>query len=269
MDDLILDYSEYLEARKGSTPHGDQPVQNVQLFDRVGWCPFCSAAAPQVADEKDEWRPSLIDEHGVFGTAWQCPCGWWQTHCYDWRHDSGFYWDSYRVRNAVLRRYDPADSALPVATLRQTLLKRPDLLDKVGRYKTEELVANIFADHYNCEARNVGKSHDGGIDLILVVGDTITLVQVKHRDKESRNWRAEPVATVREFLGAFMLARGQYAILVSTARRFSRGGQAAATNALTLENVRQYDLIDGPELLRMLNLTRDRISEHWRSNLQF
>lgn len=32
----------------------------------------------------------------------------------------------------------------------------------------EELVASIFRDHYDCEVQVVGKSNDGGVDLILI-----------------------------------------------------------------------------------------------------
>jgi predicted helicase len=140
----------------------------------------------------------------------------------------------------------------------------------VSRKKTEELVGSVFADHFDCEVRMVGKSHDKGVDLVLVRGDKVTaLVQVKHRDKNSRNWRAEPVSTVREFLGAFMLAKSQHAILVTTARRFSREAKEAAAQSLTLSSVHQYDLMDGAELLRTLRLTSDRVREQWRDNLFF
>jgi hypothetical protein len=178
--DMILDYSGYLEDKKSSTSQRETTAANPLFLDKPGWCPFCKATAQMAADEKDEAHASTIDEHGAFRSAWQCPCGWWQTYYYDWRHDSGSYWDYYGARNAILRQYDASDSDVAVASLRRALVARPNLIDMVSRKKTEELVGSIFADHFDCEVRMVGKSHDKGIDLVLVRGDkVIALVQVK------------------------------------------------------------------------------------------
>lgn len=41
----------------------------------------------------------------------------------------------------------------------------------------EELVGSVFSSFYNCEAKIVGKSSDGGVDVILVDSDHPTMVQ--------------------------------------------------------------------------------------------
>jgi hypothetical protein len=213
---------------------------------------------------------SGVDEYGVNRTAFQCACGWWQTHYWSWRQDSGVEWNHYGVRHAILRRFDPADSLLPVDALRKALVGNPDLIDDIARVKTEELVKSVFADYFDCEAKLVGQSHDGGIDVVLVLADNkTTLVQVKHRDKGSTHWKAEPVSTVREFLAAFMLEGGQHGIFVTTAHHFSQPAIAAARKALRLKDVLRYDLVDRDELLRILNLTTGRIRNHWRDNFVF
>ncbi|HXA15738.1 MAG TPA: restriction endonuclease [Thermoanaerobaculia bacterium] len=266
---MILDYAEYIEDGKHSSPRGYSEAKNPTFFSQKRWCPFCNVPTQEVADEKEEQRVSTIDERGVMRSAQLCACGWWQTNYYEWRNDSGFEWDDYGARHAILRRYEPADSELPVATLRRALIKKPDLIHQIGKRKTEELVGSIFADYYDCDVRMVGKSSDGGFDLVLVLSDRHCLVQVKNRERNSKRWRAEPVSTVREFLGAFLLADGQNGILVTTADHFSKQAKEAAAKAITRDDVRQYDLIDGGELLRTLNLTSTRVNEHWRQNLVF
>lgn len=265
----VFDYSEYLEDSESSSPASDHPPRDPKLFAKAGWCPFCQVAAKQVADESDERFVSAIDEHGKYRCAWQCKCGWWETRYRDYHYDSGMSWDHRAVRSAILRRYDPSDSEVPIHTLRQALIRHPELIDSVGKNKAEELVGSIFGDNFNCEVRLVGRSGDGGVDLILVLADKEVLVQVKHRDKGSHAWRAEPVSTVREFLGAIRLAQGRYGILVTTAQRFTAGAVEAATKAITIRDVQQYDLVDGPELFRTLNLTNNKLEEHWQKHLRF
>src|ERR1044072_1496090 len=163
---MILDYSEYLEdSQEFSTLRTSLP-KNPEFFSAKGVCPSCRNGAPTVADESEEQRVSTIDEHGTQRTAFQCHCGWWQTQYWDWRNDSGFEWNHYGVRHAILRRFDPGESSLPVAALRRALVANADLIDKIAKSKTEELVGSVFADYFNCEARLVGRSHDGGIDLV-------------------------------------------------------------------------------------------------------
>jgi restriction system protein len=267
--DHVFDYSEYVEDSESFSPSGERPPRDVPLFANSGWCPFCRAGAKQVADESDERFVSAIDEQGKYRCAWQCRCGWWQARYRDYHYDSGMYWDHRAVRSAILRRYVPSDSDVPIRALRQALLQRPELIDSVRKNKAEELVGSIFRDNFDCEVRLVGRSGDGGIDLILVLSDKEVLVQVKHRDKGSHAWRAEPVSTVREFLGALRLAQGRYGILVTTAQHFTAGAIQAAAKAVTIQDVQQYDLVDGPELFRTLSLVNNKIEEHWRKHLAF
>lgn len=266
---VVLDYSAYLEDSEIVTPAGEKAPRDAVLFGRDGWCPFCQLQATQMADERDERFVSAIDEHGLYRCAWQCECGWWQTRYRDWRHDSGVFWDHRAMRSAILRRYNPSDIDVPIHALRKALIKRPELIDSVGKHKAEQLVGSIFGDYFDCEVRLVGRSGDGGVDLILVLADEEVLVQVKHRDKGSHAWRAEPVSTVREFLGAIRLAERRHGILVTTAQHFTAGAIETAAKALTIEDVRQYDLFDGPALFRTLSLTNDKIGEHWRKHLDF
>jgi restriction endonuclease Mrr len=150
--------------------------------------------------------------------------------------------------------------------LRNALLANPALIDAVSTKKTEQLVGSVFADFFNCDARVVGRSGDGGIDLVLVLADSEIAVQVKHRDQGSHHWRAEPVATVREFLGATILSGHRRAVFVTTAQRFSRGAEEAAVRAVTTGHVTQYELFDASALFDALRLTSSCIHAHWEDN---
>jgi hypothetical protein len=47
----------------------------------------------------------------------------------------------------------------------------------------EELVASVLPEHFACTAHVVGKTNDGGVDLILIDADEPIIVQVKRRTK--------------------------------------------------------------------------------------
>lgn len=265
----IPDYSTFLEDKRRVAPSGYEDARYPDLFDTPGTCPFCRAAAPAVLDERASETKAQPHDHAIHRAAWQCPCGWWQTYRQDWRWDTPYEWGTEQVRSAVLRRYNPSDSNLPLIALRKALISNPNLIDGVSARKTEELVGSIFGDFFDCDVKLVGKSGDGGIDLVLVLGDREVLVQVKHRNRGSHKWQAEPVASVREFLGAAVLYGGRHTILVTTAQHYSRQAQEAATKAVALHCVTQYDLFDINSLLITLQLTSDRIQNHWREHCTF
>jgi HJR/Mrr/RecB family endonuclease len=129
----------------------------------------------------------------------------------------------------------------------------------------EELVGFVFSDFFNCEVQYCGKSHDGGIDLVLVMADKPVLVQVKRRMKPTD---VEPVSSVREFLGAALLAGHTDCIFVTSADHFSSVGQAAARKALTRGLVTRYDLIDRRRFLDILDLVRTTKTEVWKEQVQ-
>jgi hypothetical protein len=41
---------------------------------------------------------------------------------------------------------------------------------------------SVFKDYFDCEVIHCGRSHDGGIDLILISADEPTVIQVKPRE---------------------------------------------------------------------------------------
>lgn len=119
----------------------------------------------------------------------------------------------------------------------------------------EELVASVMSDFLGaCEAKLCGRPADGGIDIELyfVASDTPIAVQVKRRSDPTS---IEAVAGVREFLAAIQLQGISRGVFVTTADHFSEPAQQAAKGAITLDLVKQYDLIDRDQFVEMLRDT--------------
>ncbi|MCP4371664.1 MAG: restriction endonuclease [Deltaproteobacteria bacterium] len=82
----------------------------------------------------------------------------------------------------------------------------------------EKLIGEILCQYFQCDVRHVGRSHDRGIDLVMVKSDHDIAVQIKHRMKSDR---VEGVALVRDFVGAMVGERYSEGIYITTAKDFS------------------------------------------------
>jgi len=124
----------------------------------------------------------------------------------------------------------------------------------------EELVASVFQDFTSCDIKVVGKSHDGGKDLILLDGDKQTFVQVKRRTK---NHKVEPVSSIRDLIGASVLDEADACIFVSTADHFSKPAQQAAHKAVAKKIISSFELVDYHRFVKMLKLQRMDYPRSW------
>ena len=70
-----------------------------------------------------------------------------------------------------MRRYNCDDKALPLESLLREIKKRSDILYHIAPSKMEELVGRVFSEFFVTKAIHCGRSHDGGVDLLLVEGD--------------------------------------------------------------------------------------------------
>lgn len=135
-------------------------------------------------------------------------------------------------------------------------------LEEIGRDKNrlyqmpptkfEQFVGGILGDFYDCSVEHCGKSHDGGIDLILLDSDAGKIpVQVKRR---SRSESVESVSLIREFRGAMLLSGYSRGKIVTTADHFSTSAVEASSpkeNHLVAQTV---DLVDCRRLLDIMSL---------------
>jgi hypothetical protein len=116
----------------------------------------------------------------------------------------------------------------------------------------ERFVGDLLAAHLSCDVVHCGKSHDGGIDLILADSDIGHIpIQVKRR---STPGSVESVSLVREFRGAMLLKGYDRGILVTTADHFSNEAIEASTPSPQDLVEQCIDLIDCRRLLDILNV---------------
>jgi hypothetical protein len=102
---------------------------------------------------------------------------------------------------------------------------------------------------------------DGGLDLLLVQGETNWVVQVKRRRSAGR---AEGVDVIRDLVGAMTLAQQRRGIFVTTADRYTRGARKTAARADAIGAVDSIELIDFARFAALLELTFDRAERPWQ-----
>lgn len=265
---MILDYSEYIisEGSNGIENKIFKENNKSLFYERRGYCPFCNL---EIKDKfysitKTDYPEWIEGSFSQSEDVWVCPkCGWWE---YKYSNSSDAILDYVRlseikVNTAILRKYNTNSKDIPIKVLNEYIYKNPDKLYDIHHKKMEELTKEIFKEHYNCEVEMVGKSHDGGKDLILVNSDDPIIVQVKRRTKPDK---VEPVSSIRDLLGATLLGESKSCIFVTTADHFSKEAIKASERAIEKNIVERYDLIDYHRFISMLNLNRIEEKEPWR-----
>ena len=150
---------------------------------------------------------------------------------------------------------------MPLQTLLDQLKPNKNLLYGIHPTKMEEIVQHVFGSYYDCDVIHCGRSHDGGVDLVLVDAEQPTLVQVKRREKPSY---VEPVAGIREFLGALVLNKSRKGIFVSTADHFSKDCQKTVQTILSERIATHFELVDFERFTEMLAILKQEDIEPWR-----
>lgn len=171
----IIDYSEYLIENHSygiNKPNSRREI----FFAARGLCPFCNCMAKSVVSkggaEVEKWGPW----HEAVLDVWECECGWWQIDSYSYMEEEDRFKDWWHKRiSGEIKSFNIADKNIPVNVLRDYLKKHNDDIYYINDRKMEELVAGIFRDYYECDVEIVGKSGDGGVDLILINGDPCVL----------------------------------------------------------------------------------------------
>lgn len=259
---MILDYSKFIESKDTQSASGTVTEVNMDLFFRKkGWCPFCKNDAPKVHISEGPYNKIKGSPAYSLSEVWECSkCGWWEVeHLYsdDWIYDR-------YLRHAILELFQPSDIYLPVMSLRKHLRRHPELIYKIHPTKMEELVQSVFKEYYHCEVLHCGKSHDQGVDLLLVNSDIQAIIQVKRRVSPKS---VESVSVIRELLGATLLQGKQHSIFVSTADHFSPEAVLTAQRSVTLNIVKSFDLFNAKKFFEILGLLRIEKEEYWRKNI--
>ena len=187
--------------------------------------------------------------------------GWWQHKINERQDIDPKAWYAV-IHEGVLAQYSESGSDVPINTLQDYIRKHPKKIANINDKKMEELVASVFKDFYECETKVVGKSSDGGVDVILINSDSQTMIQVKRRMSIDKT---EAVSHIRELLGATLLSQSKNCIFVSTANKFSKAAEKTASRAIELGLVQSYELIDYHKFIDMLRTTKNSINGVWEN----
>lgn len=266
---MILDYSE-VKLQKGSFGVNGGNDRDL-YFDRRGYCQNCKTVIKTV------YNKGLVDTKSIPGTdwhrsesAWVCDhCGWWE-HSYHSQLDSNDFSESFKdwevqINSAILRKFSIGSNQVPIESLETYINKHPDDIINIHQNKMEELVASVFSDYYKCTAKVVGRSSDGGVDIILVNSDKPIIIQVKRRKSLDKS---ESVAPIRELIGATLLQDSKDCIFVTTGKKFTKKAIETKDLALTKKLVNTFELYNRDEFIDVLQLRKNNSEELYLKYLQ-
>jgi hypothetical protein len=269
---MILDYSQFIEHK------GEEGIVNFNFVNNTmdklqkikGYCPFCKSIITNKIYNKTNsniyWCSATEYEEVV-----QCPqCGWWE-HSYTFSSDDveqGLRANSIELTQAILRTYCDDSKDIPIEVLNKYITQNPEKIYNINDNKMEELVSSVFKDfdkYKNFDVKLVGKSHDGGKDLILLNGDKQTFVQVKRRMQANK---VESVSSIRDLIGASILGDATACIFVTTADHFSKSAQNAAHKIVDKKILDSFELIDYHKFTSMLKLQASDYPRQWEKLLR-
>ena len=266
---MILDYSQYVKEEGTNGIINYNWVENTldKLKAKRGYCPFCKKKIVnkvyQKSNNKIDWCSAIEYE-----TVIQCPdCGWWE-HSYVFESDDigdGLRATTLELTQAILKKYELDSKKIPIEVLNNYITQYPDKIYGINDKKMEELVASVFRDFVDCDVHVVGKSHDGGKDLVLLDGDKQTFIQVKRRTQAQK---VEPVSSIRELIGATILGEADACVFVTTANHFSKPAQDAAKKVVEKKILSSFELVDYDRFVNMLKLQRKDYPTKWEELLK-
>jgi hypothetical protein len=204
----------------------DEPISSRQTAQQI-WqfastkfldlkeCPFCRNEL-HVATNFDSSGKYVESEL----ILWDCmSCGFWQTVNDITSIEESPPSRSFNAHAAVLRRFDELPDSC-ASELAQALRRQPMRWHTINPTRLEHFVADVFkANHRRAEVRHVGKSNDGGVDVLFVDASRQQhLIQVKRRERPTSS---EGVSTLRNLIGAMVIKNVLRGVIVSTADHFT------------------------------------------------
>ena len=239
MTDFIenLNYSHPIELYR-NYPNDHRYPKWVYELRNTNSCPLCKSKLECILFES-----AKVDSEYFAWHMYGCDvCGWWRANEFPNSYFNGYFY---------------------VGILHSTSETDPDLITGITRIEEnlstlfameptgfEHFVGKILKEHYDCEVIHVGKSHDGGIDLILVESQQGRMpVQVKRRSSPEA---VESVSIVREFRGAMLLKGYNRGIIVTTAHHFSPSAVVASKPQPDHLAPQSIDLVDCRRLLDIM-----------------
>lgn len=209
---------------------------------------------------------TIVEEHADYELHTCNHCGWWQARCIERLEPMLYnYQQAGRSYTGVARVFPSKARAVIDEVARLINTDNPQL-SFIDPHLFEKALAEVFRHYYRAsEVKHLGRSGDGGIDLYCVMDDETYLIQVERR----MNGKVEEVVTVRELVGAYVLAPFEITTtkrsvhVITTAPRISMpeltpsSRERLATNQLTISG-HAFE-----QAKEMLNLAAGRVAEPW------
>jgi len=124
----------------------------------------------------------------------------------------------------------------------------------------EEIVQYVFSSFFDCKVIHCGKSHDGGIDLIMIESNEPILIQVKCRENKNA---VESISQIRDFLGAMWIKQSKRGVFVTTADHFSNVSVETINNMVRKGLLESFELYDFKRFIGLLNISKTPKENIW------
>jgi hypothetical protein len=278
--DAIIAYNEYFTLNEEITTSLDEINYEDDEFRLINYysdyfdnpvCDICHSELEVVFLERKERRIEKTRYSNHVYKVYECPnCNWWKlldNYGYgDVKDDHELGLDDFRktLNKGIIKSYDIDDKATPLDVLNNEIKKNPELLYSIHPKNFELLTRDVFSEFYKCEVLHCGKSHDGGIDLLMINSDDPILIQCKRRELPDK---IEPISAIREFIGALFIEDRNKGIYVTTARDFSRNTKKMIKEQLSKRKFERFDLVNYNDFVSMHNLANKITVKPWEDIL--
>lgn len=233
------------------------PTREASIRARISsnLCSFCGGELKEMFHE--DYQNGDI---GVIECALACRA------CANW-----IAWSSTSISSPewllpFVRQFQPQKEVPALTALAEEVRKNPEVIRATSAREFELFVGSIIRNFFVCEVYHVGKSNDGGIDLLAIESDNPIVIQVKRRMNPDS---VEGVDVVRLLFASMFASGAKRGMLVTTAQRFSK----QAAEWMHLPNLRdsgfEIDLVAFDRLLEMTKQASPGAASGWETAVSY
>jgi len=239
---------------------GEAAFKKTQDNVAEGYCPNCGGKLTE-ADRREESVKYVV----VFGEVAVCErCGWWSVFKTFIDGDHDFAPITTKVYFSILKKYKISDKNPTLEFLDRELKKKPSAIAKMNKTAFEKYMQDILQEYYGKRVHHVGRSNDGGVDLLMIEDNERTLVQVKNRMLH----KSEGSLLVRDLMGAMLQKNTFKGLILSTARHFTVPACRTANEALSHGIVQKIEFKNCNQILEMIDAVSSNREEPWKPVLK-
>jgi len=107
-----------------------------------------------------------------------------------------------------------------------------------------------MSDFFDCEVHHVGHSGDDGIDLIVLVGESPLMIQVKRRENSSAT---EGIDVVKLLFASAFAKGASRGMIVTSAKQFTRPAKIWSESRKIVDTGFRLELVDMNSLMSMVD----------------